>query len=254
MYGLARIVAAVAAVGGASQLPRAIAQFRPGIDLVNIGVTVIDRRGKLVSHLRGEDFELFEDGRKQAITFFESESSPAAEMHLGLLMDVSESMQDDIAFTRTAAIKFLNALTEVQDVTIVDFDTEVRVARFHRSEVARLVERIRSQKVRGDTALFDAIGVYLDGAAAQDGRKIMLLYTDGVDTRSVLRLSELVDLIKASDVTVYPIGALANRPSSMRADQQMVLRQIAETSGGQAFFPPSVKELDRVYEQVLGEI
>src|SRR5438552_1648323 len=123
--------------------------------------------------------------------------------------------------------------------------------------LARIVAAVAA--VAGASQLPHAIaqfraGVYLDGAAAQDGRKIMLLYTDGVDTRSVLRLSELVDLIKASDVTVYPIGALANRPSSMRADQQMVLRQIAETSGGQAFFPPSVKELDRVYEQVLGEI
>jgi VWFA-related protein len=175
-------------------------------------------------------------------------------MHLGLLLDVSESMGDDIAFTRTASIKFLNALPEAADVTLVDFDAEVRVARYEQREFARLIERIRSQKTRGQTALFDAIGVYLDGAAGQAGRKIMLLYTDGGDTRSALRLGELLDLAKASDVTVYAIGVLDRQFMSARVEQQAVLRQISETTGGQALFPPSVKELDKIYEQILAEI
>jgi VWFA-related protein len=176
------------------------------------------------------------------------------EMHLGLLLDVSESMQDEIAFTRTAAIKFLNTLTEAVDVTVVDFDTEVRVARYEQREFARLIERIRSQKARGETALFDAIGVYLDGASGQQGRTAMLLYTDGGDTRSALRLPELLDVIKASDVTIYAIGVFDRQSSTMRFEQQTVLRQIAEATGGQVFFPPSVKDLDRVYAQVASEI
>ena len=115
-------------------------------------------------------------------------------MHLGLLLDVSESMGDDIGFTRTAAIKFLNTLTDAVDITVVDFDTQVRVGRYGQSDFARLVERIRQQKTQsGNTALYDAIGVYLDGAAGQNGRKIMLLYTDGGDTRSAMRFSELLD-------------------------------------------------------------
>ena len=67
------------------------------------------------------------------------------------------------------------------------------------------------------TALYDALGVYLDGAFAQDGRKLLLLYTDGADTRSRLRYSELRDLLRASDVTVYAIGFQAQR-RTMRAD------------------------------------
>jgi Ca-activated chloride channel homolog len=232
--------------------------FRTGVDLVNIGVTVTDRRGVLTTNLTAEDFEIYEDGKKQTIGFFATgertgdAAMPA--MHLGLLLDVSGSMADDIGFTKTAAIKFLNTLTDASDITVLDFDTEVRAARYSQNEFARLVERIRLQKARGFTALYDAIGVYLHGAGEQDGRKIMLLYTDGGDTRSALSFVELVDLLKASDVTVYPIGALEHQSASTRSEQRMLLQRIAEITGGQAFFPGSVKEVDGVYEKVVAEI
>jgi Ca-activated chloride channel family protein len=240
-----------AALGGSQQVP----VFRAGVDLVNVGVTVTDSKGRLVTGLTAEDFELFEDGMRQSIRYFAAgDATSGADMHLGILLDVSESMGDDIKFTRTAAVKFLNTLTAAVDVTIVDFDSEVRVARFSQREFARLVERIRQQKTTGMTALYDAIGVYLDGAAGQDGRKVMLLYTDGGDTRSSLRLGELLDLLKASDVTVYAIGELDHQSSSARDHARLVLQSIAETTGGQAFFPQSVKELDQMYEKVVAEI
>ena len=175
-------------------------------------------------------------------------------MHLGLLLDVSESMGEDMSFTKTASIKFLNTLTDAVDITVVDFDTEVRTARYGQKEFARLIERIRQKKASGDTALYDAIGTYLDGAGGQDGRKIMLVYTDGGDTRSSIQWHELLDLLKASDVTVYSIGMLEHQSQSTKLQQRVTIQQMAETTGGQAFFPTSVKELDKVYEKVLAEI
>ena len=231
--------------------------FRAGVDLVNVGVTVTDKKGRLVAGLTADDFELYEDGRKQGIRYFASggdRSGAGPDMHLGMLLDVSESMGEDVRFTRTAAIKFLNTLTAAVDVTIVDFDSEVRAARYSQKEFARLVERIRQQRTTGMTALYDAIGVYLDGAASQDGRKVMLLYTDGGDTMSSLRFPELLDLLKASDVTVYAIGELEHQSSSARERARSILQRIAETTGGQAFFPSSVKELDAMYEKVVAEI
>jgi Ca-activated chloride channel homolog len=228
--------------------------FRAGIDLVNVSAVVTDRRGNLVTSLGADDFEVREDGRPQTLQYFAATGGPAPELHLGLLLDVSESMAEDIAFTRTAAIRFVNTLTEARDVTLVDFDTEVRAARFSSAEFPRLVERIRSQKTRGETALFDAVGVYLDGAAEQDGRKVMVLYTDGGDTTSSLRLHELLDLVKVSDATIYAIGVTPASALRARAEQQSVLRQITATAGGQVFFPPSVKDLDKVYAQVAAEI
>ncbi len=232
--------------------------FRGGVDLVNMGVTVTDRKGNLVTDLTADDFAIVEDGRTQAIRYFaageDTTGTPGPAMHLGVLLDVSDSMEEDIRFTRSASIKFLNMLTDAADITVVDFDTEVRVARYSQSEFARLVERIRQQKVSGWTALYDAIGVYLDGAAGQEGRKVMLLYTDGGDNRSSLSFGGLVDLLKASDVTVYAIGELEHQSASARTDQRLRLQQIADTTGGKAFFPLSVKELDAVYAQVVAEI
>src|SRR5262249_36048032 len=153
-----------------------------------------------------DDFQILEDGKPQTISYFAvgdpTDGQAVPDMHLGLLLDVSESMGEDIAFTQTAAVKFVNRLADAVDVTVVDFDTEVRAARYSQAEFPRLVERIRQRKARGFTALYDAVGVYLDGAGSQDGRKIMLLYTDGGDTRSSMSKSELIDLLKASDVTV----------------------------------------------------
>jgi len=231
--------------------------FRSAVDLVNLGVTVTDKKGNLVTDLKAEDFEISEDGSKQTVSYFASGdrvTPPGPELHLGLLLDVSESMGEDIGFTRTAAIKFLNTLTDALDITVVDFDSQVRVGRYGQSEFARLIERIRQQKTDGNTALYDAIGVYLDGAGSQTGRKIMLLYTDGGDTRSALRFGELVDLLKASDATVYVIGQLEHQTQASKGAQRPILQQIAEATGGQAFFPLSVKSLDAVYQQVVAEI
>ncbi len=228
--------------------------FRAGIDLVTLHVVVRDRGGELVPDLSVDDFELREDGVPQAVRYFARGDGPAADLHLGLLLDVSESMSEDIAFTRTASIRFVHTMEEARDVTLVDFDTQVRAARFSPAEYPRLIERIRQQKVQGDTALFDAVGLYLDGAAEQDGRKVMLLYTDGGDTRSSLRLHELVDLVKASDVTIYAVGVNPASALRTRAEQQSVLRQIAGAAGGEVFFPPTARDLDRVYGQIAADI
>jgi Ca-activated chloride channel homolog len=228
--------------------------FRAGVDLVHFGVVVTDKSGAPILGLRTQDFEVIEEGTPQVIKFFaggEPESAPP--LHLGFMIDNSGSMVQDIKDVRTAAIKFLNTVENVTDVTLTDFDTEVRVARFGLDDYPRLIERIRSRKPDGYTALYDALGVYLDGASRQTGDKILVLYTDGGDTRSAINQGELLELLKASDVTVYSIGYLQHQGSG-RQDQQQILTRFAGATGGQAFFPTSIKDLDGMYEKILREI
>lgn len=249
------LVVCASVVGPPQQVP----VFRSGVDLVNLGVTVFDKKGALVTDLAADDFAIVENGTKQTVQYFAS-GDPAdpvqggPPMHLGLVLDTSESMGEDMKFTQTAAVKFLNTLLDAVDITVVDFDTEVRVARYGQHDFARLIERIRQRKATGWTALYDAIGVYLEGAAGLDGRKIVLLYTDGGDTRTSTPFHELLDLLKASDATVYAIGELEHQSSSGAAEARRTLQQIAETTGGQAFFPMSVKEIDEIYGKVLAQI
>ena len=120
-------------------------------------------------------------------------------------------MHDDIELARTAAIKFLKGLPEAQDITLVDFDTEVRIARYGLQDFPRLVERIRARKPEGLTALYDALGIYLDGADELDGRKVLVIYTDGGDTRSAVTFADRSSMLKMADVTVYAVGFLEHQ-------------------------------------------
>jgi Ca-activated chloride channel family protein len=228
--------------------------FRGGVDLVNFAATITDRKGNIVTDLTRDDFEVFEDGKTQAIDYFASgdgDSTPP--MHLGLMVDASGSMQADMKLAQGAAIKFLNMLPDAEDITLVDFDTQVRITRYPQRDFPRLVERIRQRKPDGWTALYDALGTYLDGADSQEGRKILVMYTDGGDTRSALTLSETLTLLKASQVTVYAIG-LVHNTGSARVQLEMTLRQLTEATGGQAFFPSEMKGVESAYDKVLAEI
>jgi VWFA-related protein len=169
------------------------------------------------------------------------------------MLDTSGSMEADLKLARSAAVKFLNLLPEARDITLVDFDSEVRVTRYPQRDFARVVERIRGRKSSGLTALYDALGVFLDGAEGQDGRTILVMYTDGADSRSELRLPDLMDLLKASQVTVYAVG-LIEHTGSARHQLQMRVQQMVEATGGQAFFPLELKDLDASYEKVVAEI
>jgi Ca-activated chloride channel family protein len=113
-----------------------------------------------------------------------------------------------------------------------------------------MIERIRMRKPDGWTAFYDAVGVYLNGAAEQDGEKILLIYTDGGDTRSSMTYTDLINLLKASDVTTYVIGYLEHQPQSAKNEQRMQLQRMAELTGGDAFFPSSVKELEKIYAKI----
>jgi Ca-activated chloride channel family protein len=234
--------------------PAQVPTFRAGVDLVTFGVTVVDRKGELVTDLTQDDFVVIEDDVPQKVQYFaRGDGDTAPETHLGLLLDTSGSMERDLHLARGAAIKFLNMLPNAKDITLVDFDTEVRVTRYPQRDFARLVERIRMRKPEGWTALYDAIGVYLDGADGQNGRTILVMYTDGADSRSTMSFGNVMELLKASQATVYAVGLVGNT-GSMRTELRMRLQQMVDATGGQAFFPNSLKELDSAYEKVLKEI
>jgi VWFA-related protein len=229
--------------------------FRTEVDLVNFGVVVTDKQGVPISGLTAADFEVKEAGKPQSIKFFAAGDPQATPpLHIGFLLDTSGSMEEDIKDVRKAAIKFLNAMEDAVDITLVDFDTEVRVGRYAASDYPRLIERIRMRKPDGWTALYDALGLYLHRASEEGGQKILIMYTDGGDTRSSLNQGDVVNLLRASDVTVYVIGYLEHQSQSAAVAQRQQLDRFATMTGGQALFVTSVKEVDKLYEKVQREI
>lgn len=243
----------LALAGVRAQEPRSV--FRTESDLVHFAVTVTDRRGNVIPGLTADDFEVVEDGQKQVIAYVAQGSDEAApDLHAGLLFDTSGSMQADLDLARSAAIKFLNRLPDARDLTLVDFDTEVRASRFSQSDFARLVERIRSRKSDGLTALYDAFAVYLERAADNPGRSVLVTFTDGGDSRSSMSYDDVIDMVKGASATIYVVGLLENQPSDVRSMQRLRLQRIADESGGQAIFPYSMKQIESAYDQIVGEL
>lgn len=254
---MGRLVTAAAILIGLGASSASAQVFRSGVETVRLGVAVVDKAGQPVTTLGRDDFTVLEDGAPQRLQLFTTGELPDDErppLHIGLLFDTSGSMAEDLKLARTAAVKFCNMLQRAEDITLVDFDTEVRVARFGQPDFPRFVERLRNRKPDGWTALYDALGVYLDGTSFQSGEKVLIAYTDGGDTRSVMSYTDALTALKASDVTVYVVGFLENQGARERLEQRMRLTQLAEATGGLAFFPGSQKEIDHAYEQVLGDV
>ncbi len=259
----AAAVGSCVAVLAARPAPGPQRTFRSGVDLVTFGFSVVDRKGRVVTDLREGDVEVYEDGRKQAVRLFvpcDAQAGGGAarrapvDLHLGALLDISGSMDRDLRFARDAAVKFLDGLQEARDYTLVDFDTEVRVSRFGQADFARLAERVRGRRAEGDTALWDAMAVYLDAASQQEGRRVLVVYTDGGDNASSLPFADLLGLLKASDATVHVVGLLEHQSSGAAFDQRARLQRMADVTGGQAFFPASAADLEQAYRQVRAEI
>lgn len=228
--------------------------YKTEVDVAGFTITVIDQAGESIHGLHADDFDVREDGVGQSVTYFAAgDGGDAVPLHLGLLFDTSESMEKDLAFSRNAAVRFLKTFSKAVDFTLVEFSDDVRAARFSQSDFPRLVERIRNGKAKGRTSLYDAVTVYLSSAFDQTGRKVLVIFTDGDDTSSSRRWDETLRLLRASDVTVYPMGFLANR-GSPRLMLQSKLMEMARVTGGRAMFPGSMKELDPMYVGIAAEI
>lgn len=239
--------------------------FGSDLDLVNVTIVVRDEKGRLVQDLASDDFTVFEDGRPQKALVFGSPADLGGEqpleddnfnVNLGLLLDTSESMLKELRLSQMAATRFLENIPRARDLITIFFDQDIRISRYNSENQQGLVQRIMETRGSGNTALYDAITVYLSRVADTPGRKILVLLTDGEDTTSATSLTELLKLVRASPVTIYPVaftgsfGMGSNRSLSSRG----VLSQLAEISGGAIFVPGASKDLATIYAAILDEL
>lgn len=228
--------------------------FRSSADVVMLPVTVTQRGDTLVEGLTRDQFQVLEDGKPQTLTYFGTGPSPDVPLHLGLLLDTSGSMQKDLPQAMSAVIRFINTLEEARDVTFVDFATRIRVSRFEPGSFPTLFERIRDNEADGWTALYDAVGAYLMATEDQPGQRVLLLYTDGGDSRSELNFGEMLDMLRMSRVMVYVIGYMEGQLSNERAVSQMRMNDVAKQTGGAAFYPTSKEDIEKFYQRILDEL
>jgi VWFA-related protein len=227
--------------------------------MVNVTVTVRDAQGKLVTDLQPEDFIVKEDGRPQAVEVFARAHEPGQDevltLDLGMLLDTSTSMLEQLKLSQEAATRFLESVPRARELITIFFDHEIRVSKYDSENQQGLYERIHAAKGGGDTALYDAVAVYLSRVQGQSGRKVLVMFTDGEDSRSELMLTELIQLLRSSRVTVYPICFPSFSPGSARAvKSRAVLQQFADMTGGAIFNPSQSRELAAIYQKILDEL
>jgi Ca-activated chloride channel family protein len=234
-------------------------RFRVGVDVVSLNVTVTDGTGKYVTDLNQEDFDVYEDGVRQNLTFFSRTQQPIS---LALLLDTSASMEERMPIAQEAAIGFARQLHKDDQAEIIDFDSPVRILAPFTGDAAALEKEIRATTANGSTALYNAIYISLKElrktkaeSASDIRRQAIVLLSDGDDTSSLIEFDEVLDLAKRSETAIYAIGLRQGEIGRREfKEAEFVLRQLSQETGGRVFFPTDARELPKIYQTIWEEL
>jgi VWFA-related protein len=225
--------------------------FKKEVDEVTLHATVVDSANRLVTNLNKGDFNVFEDGKPQHITSFHNEDIPVA---LGIVIDNSGSMRDKRPQVNAAALNLVRSSNPQDKVFVVNFNEEYFLDQDYTGSIPKLKDALERIESRGGTALYDAVVASSDHLkkSAELEKKVILVVTDGEDNASRESLEQaLRRLEEQNGPTVYTIGLLGDEHSK-RA--RRALREMAEDTGGVAFFPKDLNEVQAITSQIAHDI
>lgn len=223
---------------------------------VNILFTVSDKKGRFVTNLTKDDFEVFESKKKQNILEFTSESD--LPLRLGVLIDTSNSIRDRFRFIQEASIEFLNSLMrpKTDRALIVSFDTAAELVSDLSDDHEKLVKTIRDLRPGGGTALYDAIFNACRDRLMKDQprhkfRRAIIIISDGDDNQSRYTREQALEMAQKADVVIYTVSTNISR---IQTDGDKVLRYLAAETGGISLFPFKVEDLSQSFENISNEL
>jgi VWFA-related protein len=242
--------------------------FESRVDMVSVAVAVTDDDGNFITDLDVSDFTVFEDGARQEIRLFaaglkeswvglppEMKDELSGRQVVGLMLDASGSMEEDMRLVREAVLKFLTNLPKTENLFVMDFDENIRLSQYSTDDQRLLTDRIYDVRAEGWTALYDAVGTFLERLYVLDGKKTLVIFSDGVDSRSTLSMGEVLDMVKLSDVTIHTIHFGASQSRSTRTfEEGRFLRQLSNETGGSYAFGDNLQQLDELYDKLLEEL
>ncbi len=249
--------------GQQSKAPAGAPQIDTGVTFssdtrrVVLHTTVVDKAGHFVNDLAKSAFTVLENNVQQPIRDFKHEDVPVS---LGLVIDNSGSMRDKRAKVESAALALIKDSNKDDEVFIVNFNDEAFLDNPHGKDftnnLKELEEALTRIDSRGGTAMRDAVRMSIDHLKekAKKDKKVLVVVTDGNDNSSLVSIENLVKASQQSEVLIYAIGLLSEeeRREAKRAERS--LKDLAEATGGESFFPKELSEVDRIAHTVARDI
>ncbi len=217
--------------------------FVEEVNRVVLWATVTDRQGRLLADLGRGDFRVLENGAPQTILEFGRELRPVT---LAILLDTSGSMRETMKDVHEAAAAFVDTLGPEDQALVVTFDDKVLLIQDVTRDREKLAEAIESTEAVGSTVLYDALHASYRKLRAIPGRKAIVLLSDGMDEGSQLSRDRVIEEVKSSNVVLYAVG--------IGSAEKKLLRELAEVTGGRAYFADKVSELAGIYQQIALEL
>jgi len=228
--------------------------FKVDVKLVNVFVTVTDRLGAPIGNLTKNDFSIAEDGVPQKIAVFSKESQ--LPLSIVLAVDTSSSTRKDIRLELEASRRFIHSILRPQDsLALYTFATDVSELTPFTARLRQIDSAINEVRVGGATSLYDAIYLGSKALLNREGRKILVLVTDGGDTASSTSYKEALRAAQQSEALVYslidvPVEASAGRNTG----GEHALIQISSDTGGKYYYAGNVSQLEKAFEQISDEL
>ncbi len=229
-------------------------KIKVDVNLVVLHTTVLDDRGKFVEGLAEDNFRVYEDKVEQKLSIFKREDIPVS---MGLVIDNSGSMRDKRPRVNEAALTLVQASNPQDEAFVVNFNDDfyLDLDKDFTNSIPELKEALERIDSRGSTALYDAIIGSLDHLKkGVKEKKVLLIVTDGEDNTSRNSLEKTVREIQKTDTVIYTIGLLGQENKRSAKNAKKALTEIAQASGGLAFFPENVDDVHAICEQVAGDI
>jgi VWFA-related protein len=242
---------AVATLAVQAQQTRRPPRFAVNVDAVTLDVVVTDKKGRFVKGLKQEDFVVLEEGVPQALEFFTAETTPVTVM---VLLDSSASVRSSLESIQKSANHFLDKLRRGDRARVGLFHERVIFGPRFTDDIDEHIAMIRNMRPHRSTHLYDALYEALEKLSTVEDRKALLLFTDGDDEGSETTREDAVEAARRSYVSIYTVGFLGwNWVDGMDINENL-LTQLAEFSGGSAFFPENEKEIRKSFDRIQDEL
>jgi len=231
------------------------ATFKAGTSIVPVLTTVTDTQGRLVPNLEQEEFTVLDNGKPQTITLFQNETQPFTVV---VMLDFSFSMTTNLDLLKQATEQFILRMLPADKGQVGAFSDKIQFSGEFTNDRDDLVAALKDLQFGNPTRLYDAIDASIDMLKSVEGRKIVLVFTDGDDTASRRGMGDVLDKARATETMIYAIGLESEFPIApgrmQRTRPDRGLRKLADETGGGYFELKKTTELAPTFTRVAQEL